>query len=53
MKKALTIARRMNIEGQHLHNCFADRNVREMGWKMTQTARRICRRLGLKPEAVL
>lgn len=53
MKRAILIARCLNIEGQHLSHCFADRSLRQEGWRLMQRARRICRRLGLKPEAVL
>jgi tRNA(Glu) U13 pseudouridine synthase TruD len=53
MKRALEIARRLNIEGRHLHNCFAAESLQKEGWRKMQMARRICRRLGWKPEAVL
>lgn len=53
MKQALTIARAMWISGRHLHRCFADPAARSLGWKQMQDARRICRRLGWKPEGVL
>jgi hypothetical protein len=35
------------IAGKHLHNCFADSNVRATGWRKIQAARRIERRLKL------
>lgn len=52
MKNALTTVRVMWITGRHLL-CFADAAHRAMGWKQMQDARRICRRLGWKPEGVL
>ena len=53
MKSALTIVRAMAIEGRHLHNCFTTQGDREHGWRLMQRARRICRRLGWKPEMIL
>lgn len=53
MKNAITIVRAMYIAGRHLNQCFADAGHRAAGWKQMQDARRICRRLGWKPEGVL
>lgn len=48
MKRAITIIRTMDIEGRHLHNCFANPEIRQRGWRLMQQARRIARRLGVK-----
>lgn len=53
MKRAIATARAMWIAGRHLHGCFIDPAIRAAGWKQMQDAKRICRRLGWKPEGVL
>lgn len=48
MNRAITIIKAMNIEGRHLHNCFADKQIRQSGWQLMQRAKRIARRLGVE-----
>lgn len=53
MKNALLICRAMNAEGRHLTNCFASADKQAEGRQLCNRARRIVRRLGWKPEAIL
>ena len=48
MNRAITIIKAMNIEGRHLHSCFASPQVRQRGWRLMQQAKRIARRLGVE-----
>lgn len=48
MKRAITIIKSMNIEGRHLHNCFASTEIQQRGWRLMQRAKRIARRLGVE-----
>lgn len=53
MSRALATVRAMHIAGRHLQNCFFDPAKKKEGSRQVQMARRICRRLGWKPEAIL
>lgn len=46
MSRALSIVRRMAIEGRHLSRCMSDAALRREGERLVWRARRIARRLG-------
>jgi hypothetical protein len=47
MSKAITHIRHEITVGRHLHECFCDSRIRQLGWKRIQDARRIARKLKL------
>ena len=53
MKSAISIVRATYVAGRHIHNCFAEEAKRREGWRQMQAAKRWCRKLGWRPEAVL